>query len=128
MHKSRVYMECHVALEPPAGERNIVITVGSDHDLDAIVRPARPGRPALTLRDALGDHVQHLDAIDEAGRASDRVAAERARQARQAAEDAAKAAADAAGSTYTAPISVPETAVAETAATGQAPAPNSDQE
>lgn len=57
---SRASFQVHVDLEPPVGSRVIRIEPGDQRDLHEVVVPARPGRDAVTLGEAIGARVDEL--------------------------------------------------------------------
>lgn len=65
MMRCRAYLNVHVTLEPPTSERVIQLREGDEVDVDEIVRPARPGRDAMTLAQAIGGRADCFEALGE---------------------------------------------------------------
>jgi hypothetical protein len=65
-HRSLADLQVHVTIPGPIVERTIYIDRDAVVDFDEVVRPARPGREALTLRDALSAHVDKFEPVVEA--------------------------------------------------------------
>ena len=65
--RSRVTMAVHVTLAPPVDERVIRIEPGTVVDFDEIVRPARPGRDAFTLGQAVAHRLDCFEACGVEG-------------------------------------------------------------
>lgn len=64
MQRCRADLSVHVSLEPPASERVIHLGDGDEVDLDEVVRPARPGRQAMTLGEAIGETARFFEPVN----------------------------------------------------------------